>query len=301
MGKGLSRLPCLEGFVQRAAVSPTGTPLPRVLHRKLRRRDVCRKAGGRLIIVGDVHGCASELQQLLDAEKFDSRADTVVLVGDLVNKGPDSGEVLRIARACGALAVRGNHDDELLEAWHCVGRFARGLEGYKQNALFQVSAEDIRWLQELPLTLSFPWLSLVVVHAGLVPGAPLERQTFKDLLWLRDVRLAGQGDSGSWVGMANSEEGSLQWASMWKGPEHVVFGHDARRKLQNHKFATGLDSGCCYGFHLSALVVDPDDFSQRRLVQVPAMKMYSMPKDGSGAAKVKAPFTGALGPVAAGA
>ena len=76
--------------------------------------------------------------------------DTLILVGDLVNKGPRSGDMMRLAQRHGAWCVRGNHDDELLEAYYQVGRFAKGLHKYKHDALFQVSREDVEWLQETP-------------------------------------------------------------------------------------------------------------------------------------------------------
>jgi len=286
---------CLEGILSHGwglehfwplpaakACSSTGTPLPRVPHRRLRRRDVCHGPGGRLIIVGDVHGCAEELQLLLDQECFDAARDTLVFVGDLVNKGPSSGEVIKIARKHGALAVRGNHEDHLLEAWHRVGHFSKGLEGYGHDALYQVSEEDIRWVRELPLSLSLPWLPLVVVHAGVVPSLPLESQTFRDLLWVRDLKAS---PDGRWSGLETEAEGSVPWAGVWQGPEHIVFGHDARRKVQLHPFCTGLDSGCCYGQHLSALIVDPDDLQRRHVVQVPALRVHEVPKDKKSARK----------------
>lgn len=266
---------CFRGLTRRLAnCSPVGTPLPRVPHKQLTREEVCPGTGGRLVIVGDVHGCAAELQRLLEKADFTQQRDTLVLVGDLVNKGPSSGDVVRLARRLGALAVRGNHDDQLLEAWYRVGRYADGLSRYKEDALYQVTSADIRWLQELPLSLSFPWLSLLVVHAGLVPGVKLEHQRFRDLLWLRDLV---RDNGGEWQGLATSVAGSSAWAGVWSGPEHVIFGHDAKRKLQEAPFATGLDTGCCYGYELSALVVDPDSFETRSLVQVPAAKVYSAP------------------------
>lgn len=213
---------------------------------------------------------------MLSTECFDSQRDSLVLVGDLVNKGPSSGEVIALARECKAMCVRGNHDDELLEAWFRVGRFSECLEKYSHDTLDQVTEADVRWLQEQPLTLSFPWLPLLVVHAGLLPGVPLEEQAFQHLLWLRDLQPAGDG---GWVGLESPGEGSSRWASLWPGPEHVVFGHDAKRKLQCEAFATGLDTGCCYGFQLSALVVDPDDLARRHLTHVPAQRVYSVPKD----------------------
>jgi predicted MPP superfamily phosphohydrolase len=64
----------------------------------------------RVIIVGDVHGCFDELCELLDQVKFQQGVDTLILAGDLVNKGPKSIEVVRFARQVGALAVAGNHE-----------------------------------------------------------------------------------------------------------------------------------------------------------------------------------------------
>lgn len=70
--------------------TPSGHELPRPVHRQLHAHDL---RPGRLVIVGDVHGCAHELRGLLLKVGFDRRADNLLLVGDLVNKGPRSREV----------------------------------------------------------------------------------------------------------------------------------------------------------------------------------------------------------------
>eukprot|EP00971_Amphidinium_carterae_P021725 428488-Amphidinium_carterae.1 len=243
---------------------PSGTPLPRILHRRLTREEV-GGPGGRLIFVGDVHGCADELEALLQKVKFSSAKDTLFLAGDLVNKGPQSGRVLKLAQKYKAYCVRGNHDDELIEAYYRVGRFQSGLAKYKHDALYQASHSDIRWLQEVPLSLTLPWINVMVVHAGLVPDLPLEKQEFMTLTKVRNLRKSTAGDS-AWIPLEDSKgDSSVGWACQWHGPEHVVFGHDAKRRLQEHSFATGLDTGCCYGGQLTAIVADVENFKNRSL------------------------------------
>jgi hypothetical protein len=68
----------------------------------------------RIFVIGDVHGCATEFNALLDAVHFNASTDQVILAGDLTSKGPDSIGVIRRAREIGALCVRGNHDDKIV-------------------------------------------------------------------------------------------------------------------------------------------------------------------------------------------
>jgi hypothetical protein len=214
----------------------------------------------RTLFIGDVHGCAEELDALL-AECGWKPGERVVLVGDLVAKGPDSAGVVRRAREHGFLAVRGNHDEHVLR-WH-FGRSPHGkkLKPEHQQVLDTLVPEDWPWLESRPLYLRFPELNVLAVHAGLVPGVPLEAQKPEDLTNLRSIAKDGTP--------SKKVDGGAPWASCWKGPELVIFGHDALRGLQRHPHAIGLDSGCVYGGRLTAYVLP-----EGRLISVPAKRTY---------------------------
>ena len=227
----------------------------------------------RTIVVGDVHGCLLELQELLAKCDFSPERDSVVLVGDLVNKGPSSVEVVAYARTRGLHCVRGNHDEAALAQWEMRdaarrrGETPAATDKYAYTDEF--SAEDVRFLRELPYTLALPHENAIVVHAGLVPGVDLSEQRPNDMTRMRNLLPTSDG------GWDAAEKGKgVAWAAEWKGPTHVIFGHDAKRRLQKCAHATGLDTGCCYGGELSALILP-----EHQLVSVAAKREYA-PKMG---------------------
>jgi len=83
---------------------------------------VLRNPPRRIFIVGDLHGCADELRDLLAQERFETSSDLLVAAGDLVAKGPKSVEVIALLMEYGALAVLGNHDQYLLRCAMLAGR-----------------------------------------------------------------------------------------------------------------------------------------------------------------------------------
>eukprot|EP00884_Botryococcus_braunii_P005168 jgi/Botrbrau1/14652/Bobra.0108s0013.1 len=91
-----------------------GVLLPPVIHGVVPPE---RVKGGKVIVVGDIHGCLDELKDLLKKADFDPSHDLLIAAGDLVDKGPYSVEVLEELQEVGALAVRGNHDDAALAAY----------------------------------------------------------------------------------------------------------------------------------------------------------------------------------------
>jgi hypothetical protein len=215
----------------------------------------------RTVIVGDVHGCLDELLALV-GRCGDPRSTRYVLVGDLVAKGPDSSGVVAWARASKIDAVLGNHDAAVLRVRD--PDVDPPPKAHHVAVAETMSDDELAWLDARPLWLAVDGTaraSHLVVHGGLVPGVALEEQQRKHLLNLRSITDDGEP--------SKKIEGS-PWGSLWKGPPHVVFGHDAIRGLQQHPWATGLDTGCVYGGKLTALVLPEGE-----LVSVPARRAYT--------------------------
>ena len=121
-----------------------------------------------LYAIGDIQGCHAELCQLLDLIGFSKESDRLWLVGDLVNRGPESLEVLREATALGdaASTVLGNHDFHLLTI---AAGHRRPHRGDTLDAILSAPDRDalIDWLARRPLVIRDG--ERLLVHAGLLP------------------------------------------------------------------------------------------------------------------------------------
>lgn len=218
---------------------------------------------GRTIVIGDVHGCADELDALLKECTVES-GDDVVLVGDLIAKGPASREVLARVRQEGFRSVRGNHDAHVLrwKAAHDAGEHEPRLSPTHAELAHSMSDADWALLRSLPLYIRLPEHEALVVHAGLVPQVPLEQQQPVLMMNLRSIRPDGTGSK-------KPDDGML-WGALWTGPELVLFGHHAAAGLQVYPHAIGLDTGCVYGGKLSACILP-----ERKIVSVPSRRAYA--------------------------
>ncbi|QQE65404.1 serine/threonine protein phosphatase [Leptolyngbya sp. BL0902] len=151
----------------------------------------------RQLIIGDIHGHYGGLQVLwrLIAP---TAADQVYFVGDLIDRGPRSAEVVEFVRHHAAGCVRGNHEQLLIDAMGSGeedGTRLSALEGWLysggQATLNSYEAhphlleEHLDWIRKLPsyLDLGNLWL----VHAGVNPALPLSQQTPHDMCWIREV------------------------------------------------------------------------------------------------------------------
>lgn len=121
--------------------------------------------------IGDLQGCATELEALLKRIGFSSDRDQLWFVGDLVNRGPHSLRCLRLIRALGdnAVVVLGNHDLHLLAM--AYGSQLKDKPGDTLGEVLRAPDRDalLEWLLERPLAHQDPDHGELLIHAGLVP------------------------------------------------------------------------------------------------------------------------------------
>ncbi len=163
--------------------------------------------------IGDVQGCFRSLTQLTRTIQFSPKQDRLWFVGDLVNRGPDSLNVLRYIRGLGSAAVTvlGNHDLFLLAV-------AAGLTPLRRSdTLTQIlEAPDcdelMTWLRQQPLL--YREGTLLLVHAGLLPGWTVEQAQ----QLAEEAEVALRGDRFGSTIQALHPSGPLQWTADLTGP-----------------------------------------------------------------------------------
>lgn len=144
--------------------------------------------------IGDIQGCYEELMRLLDLVRFDPAADSLWLVGDLVNRGPDNCEVLDCLLSLPRVtAVLGNHDLHFMAV--ATGMARPHDDDTLEDLLASPRLDDyLAWLRQLPLLHYDEGAGLLMVHAGLPPQLPLAR--ILALAKEVEARLRGPGWQG---------------------------------------------------------------------------------------------------------
>jgi protein phosphatase len=270
--EGFHRVHVLSGSDEIAAASIEREPLWNDL----------RRDHGPFDIIGDVHGCADELTELLGTLGYEVAADgasathpagrTAVFVGDLVDRGPATPAVLRLVMgmtgAGTALSVSGNHEAKLLRALR--GRDVTVAHGLAES-LAQLAAEPddfrqatITFLDSLLGHVVLDDGRLVVAHAGL-PEAMHGRASAA----VRSFALYGDTTG-------ETDEFGLPvrypWAADYRGRAMVAYGHTPVPEAEWVNGTICLDTGCVFGGKLTAL-----RYPEREIVSVPARRMYVEP------------------------
>lgn len=229
-------------------------------------------------IVGDVHGCADELGELLARLGYGRAGDgwrhprgrRPILVGDLVDRGPriaDTLDLVMAAVAAGrALCVVGNHDDKLRRA--LLGRAVQVAHGLDRS-LAEIAARPpayaaavAAFIAALPSHLVLDEGRLVVAHAGL-PEALHGRDTKRVRAFCLYGAATGRLD-------AHGLPVRGDWGSDYRGKAAVVYGHTPLRAPRWVNNTINIDTGCVFGGRLTAL-----RWPERELAAVGARRAYA--------------------------
>jgi protein phosphatase len=245
-----------------------------------------RHLTGPFDIIGDVHGCRSELATLLESLGYEKTRDDAghpvdaahpqgrpaVFVGDLVDRGPDSPGVLRLVMgmvAAGhALAVPGNHENKLIKALR--GRQVQVSHGLAET-LAQLADQPPEFRKQveafcdgLVSHLVLDGGRLVVAHAGL-------KEAYQG-------RASGRVRSFALYGDTTGETDEfglpvrLPWAKDYRGSAMVVYGHTPTPEVEWVNNTLCLDTGCVFGGKLTAL-----RYPEKEIVEVPAEREWYAP------------------------
>jgi diadenosine tetraphosphatase ApaH/serine/threonine PP2A family protein phosphatase len=213
----------------------------------------------RTIIIGDIHGCYDELCELLD-RVGPVAGDRVISVGDLIVKGEKNREVLDLFSVDERFsAVIGNHDRALLRYWR--GEAVKLKESQERT---RVELEPDRerysaYLNSLPFLIDLG--THLVVHADVRPGVALKDQAVEDLTELRTL------------GEDRTNRVGIPWYEVYDGDKIALFGHWPASQPRRAPRAIGLDTGCVYGFQLTAYIIEAEEF-----ISVKARRVYDAPK-----------------------
>ncbi|MEI7638329.1 MAG: metallophosphoesterase family protein [Syntrophus sp. (in: bacteria)] len=195
---------------------------------------------GKIYAIGDLHGCFSHLNSLLN--KFTiGQNDTLLFLGDYIDRGPDSYEVvetiLRLRnKLASVICLKGNHEQMYLDFLRGTDQdlfFSNGgnhtLRSYKKNGCEYPPPEHMRFF--LSLKLYYETEDFIFVHAGLHPNVPLQNQNPKDMLWIRSQ--------------------FYRSPNIWN--KTIVFGHTHFSEPYIRDGKIGIDTGACTGGALTCV------------------------------------------------
>jgi protein phosphatase len=239
-------------------------------------------------VIGDVHGCCTELERLLRTLGYEPKdaaegpffahpaGRKAVFLGDLVDRGPrvlDAVNLVRgMVRAGAALCVPGNHDVKLLRklrgkdvrVTHGLDRTLAEIDALPEGARPQFCADLAEFLDGLISHYVLDDGKLVVAHAGLK-----EEMHGRGSGKVREFALYGETTG-------ETDEFGLpvrhNWAAEYRGRAFVVYGHTPVPEPEWLNHTINLDTGCVFGGRLTAL-----RYPEMELVSVPAEKTYAEP------------------------
>ena len=250
----------------------------------------------RLAIFGDIHGCAWELRQLYSYVRLKYN-DKIEFwhVGDLVDRGPESGKVIDFVMKNFDGGVAGNHERTIIKQWdrqQATGFIPKNPD--KARTLEQLDERKANYLKSLPLLHVFDDLKMILVHGGLYPEVPLHIQArLENVCRLQMLKMSdvdrimdrnfciNEGLHNRWWGsdakrqpkvgkteLQSIDEGYQRWYEVYDHEYDVIFGHSVmgiEPKIfqgTNEGKAIAIDTGSCFGGMLTAFIYPDMNYIQ---------------------------------------
>lgn len=200
----------------------------------------------RVIVVGDLHGMAGELQTLLLKCKYEKGKDVLLFVGDLIDRGPRIAETLM--NYVGnpehiAYSIMGNHEYKFIR--YCLGRkiSPHSLQESIDQTRKYSNSELIKHMMSFPYMIKFRE-NAYAVHAGIDPKWPINRQNRDACMYTRNLEYNGV---------------SAPWWKHYNGEDEIFFGHEVTpHAIQVTDKVFAMDGGACFGRELRACISNPD-------------------------------------------
>ena len=181
----------------------------------------------KLMAVGDIHGCKEQLLEVLD-ECTCFPSHKYVFLGDYIDRGPFSNEVIDIVKGLDAVWLMGNHEQSLI--WY-ISRNHNSAKTTIGSNVPEISSENVVWIQT-QLRLYFETEKCIFVHAGFDPERDISNQIEQDMLWARY--------DGDYYGMTS---------------KLVFHGHIKVDRIDQRGNRININTGCGFGGPLTAYVI----------------------------------------------
>jgi RNA ligase len=207
-------------------------------------KDIREEIGDRrYIVIGDIHGCVDEFEEMLFDLEFNENEDVLISVGDLIDRGPSSKGVTDYVMSLpNFYMVKGNHEEKFLR--YAKGnqvKIAHGLQGTIDELGEDGVQKFADFVRDMPLILRVP--DGYVVHAGFNPLAMPDEQNKADCIYMRYFGGDGYFD----------KDGGILWFKLWdEDKPRAFFGHNPDPAGPCYHNIYHLDGGCVFGGVLKA-------------------------------------------------
>ena len=206
----------------------------------------------KIFAIGDIHGTTDKLRALMEKIPIDYTSDLLVFIGDYIDRGPNSFEVVDYLVELkkehpNIVFLKGNHEDMLQKYLAGTDRFTYLFNGGQQTLDSYLNRENKSEFSPIPsshlefyesLVLYYQTDDYIFVHAGMRANVPLKKQKPQELLWIREDFIDSKFDFG----------------------KRVIFGHTPFSQPLVQRNKIGIDTGAVYGNQLTCIQLPEEIF-----------------------------------------